>query len=144
VFTYHTRLTCRHILQRRYGGALGVGKNNIQRGNSRWQWRTQEFFSGEGGSTNSIEDRGHRELGSGCVSPLVRGSTQFENESNPYSDKVVKDVFTTELGIRLSFVKTSEFLVRGGWTLKPPSVRHWSLVGVFLVIISSVLKFWDN
>jgi hypothetical protein len=30
------------------------------------QWRTQEFFSrGEGGSTNSVEDRGLRERGSG-------------------------------------------------------------------------------
>ena len=36
------------------------------------QWRTQEFFSG--GSTNSVEDRGERERGSGGGSPLVRGS----------------------------------------------------------------------
>jgi hypothetical protein len=34
------------------------------------------FFPGEGGcvSTNSVEDRGQRELGSGGGSPLVRGS----------------------------------------------------------------------
>jgi hypothetical protein len=39
------------------------------------QWRTQEFFSrGGGGSTNSVEDRGQREWGSGDGSPLVRGS----------------------------------------------------------------------
>jgi len=37
------------------------------------QWRTQEFCSG-GGSTNSVEDRGQREQGSGGGSPLVRGS----------------------------------------------------------------------
>jgi len=37
-----------------------------------WQWRTQEFFSG--GSTNSVEDRGQRERGSGGGSNLVRGS----------------------------------------------------------------------
>jgi hypothetical protein len=30
------------------------------------QWRTQEFCSG-GGSTNSVEDRGQRERGSGAV-----------------------------------------------------------------------------
>jgi len=36
------------------------------------QWRTQEFCSG--GSTNSVEDRGQRERGSGDGSPLVRGS----------------------------------------------------------------------
>jgi hypothetical protein len=64
-----------------------------------WQWRTQEFFSeggftpgifflagGGGMSTNSVEDRGQREWGSGGGSPLVRGSTQFSNEWNPYSD----------------------------------------------------------
>ena len=39
------------------------------------QWRTQEFFFFlGGGSTNSVEDRGQRERGSGCGSPLVRGS----------------------------------------------------------------------
>jgi len=38
------------------------------------QWRTQEFCSGGGGSTNSVEDRGQRERGSGGGSPLVRGS----------------------------------------------------------------------
>jgi hypothetical protein len=39
----------------------------------------QEFFR-RGGSTNSVEDRGQRERGSGGGSPLVRGSTQFANE----------------------------------------------------------------
>ena len=38
------------------------------------QWRTQEFCSGGGGSTNSVEDRGQRERGSGGGSPIVRGS----------------------------------------------------------------------
>jgi hypothetical protein len=38
------------------------------------------FSGGGGGSTNSIEDRGQREWGSGSVSPLVRGSIQFANE----------------------------------------------------------------
>ena len=37
------------------------------------QWRIQEFCSG-GGSTNSVENRGQRERGSGGGSPLVRGS----------------------------------------------------------------------
>jgi hypothetical protein len=54
------------------------------------QWRTKEFFRvmgyarnffrGGGVSTNSVQDRGQRERGSGGDSPLVRGSTQFENE----------------------------------------------------------------
>ena len=37
------------------------------------QWRTKGFCS-EGGSTNSVEDRGQRERGSGGGRPLVRGS----------------------------------------------------------------------
>jgi hypothetical protein len=37
-------------------------------------------FVREGGSTNSGEDRGQREQGSGGGSPLVRGSAQFANE----------------------------------------------------------------
>jgi hypothetical protein len=39
----------------------------------------RNFFGG-GSSTNSVEDRGQRERGSGGGSPLVRGSTQFANE----------------------------------------------------------------
>jgi hypothetical protein len=45
------------------------------------------------------EGRENGDLGGG--SPLVRGSTQFANDWNPYSDKVVTDVFSTELGVRL-------------------------------------------
>jgi hypothetical protein len=43
------------------------------------QLRTQEFCLGGGGrgSTNSVEDRGQREWGSGGGSPLVSGSAQF-------------------------------------------------------------------
>jgi hypothetical protein len=44
------------------------------------QWHTQDFVLGEGGSINSVEDRGQRERGSGSGSPLVRCSVQFENE----------------------------------------------------------------
>jgi hypothetical protein len=44
-----------------------------------FQWRTQEFFS-RVGSTNSVEDRGQIERGSGGGSPLVRGFAQFGNE----------------------------------------------------------------
>jgi hypothetical protein len=45
----------------------------------------RNFIRGWGGSTNSVEDRGQRERGSGSGSPLVRGSAQFANEWNPYS-----------------------------------------------------------
>jgi hypothetical protein len=76
----------------------------------------QDFFS-EGGSTNSVEDRRQREGGSGGGSPLVRGSTQFANEWNAYTDLVVSDLYSTEVGIRLSCGKTSEFRGGGG---EPP------------------------
>jgi hypothetical protein len=39
----------------------------------------RNFVQGRG-STNSVEDRGQRELGSGGGSPLVGGSAQFANE----------------------------------------------------------------
>jgi hypothetical protein len=52
-----------------------------------------------GVSTNSAEDRGKREWGSGGGSPLVRGFTKFVNERNPYSDWVVTDIYSTEMGI---------------------------------------------
>jgi hypothetical protein len=38
------------------------------------------IFSGGGGSTNSVKDKGQRERGSGGGSPLVRGSAEFANE----------------------------------------------------------------
>jgi hypothetical protein len=79
----------------------------------------RNFFRG-GGSTNSVEDRGQTERGSGGGSPLVRGSTRWANEWNPYSDYVVMDVYSMELGIRLSFVKFRNFgSGEGGWTPKP-------------------------
>jgi hypothetical protein len=93
-----------------------------------WWWATSKpetcrgsgvprNFFGRWGFKNSVEHRGQRERGSGGGSPLVRGSTQFANEWNPYSYWVVPHVFSTEQGIRMSFVKTPVF--RGGG-LKPP------------------------
>jgi hypothetical protein len=71
---------------------------------------TQDFFRRGGGcSTNSIEDRGQIERGSGGGSFLVKVSAQFANWLNPCSYWVVRDVFSTEPEIRPSCVKTSEF-----------------------------------
>jgi hypothetical protein len=53
------------------------------------QWRTQEFFSG-GSSTNSVEDRGQRERGSGGGSLLVRGSGGSCNLVQEISFHIVK------------------------------------------------------
>ena len=52
------------------------------------QWRTQELCSG--GSTNSVEDRGQRERGSGGGSPLVRGSGGSCNLVKEISFHIVK------------------------------------------------------
>jgi hypothetical protein len=46
----------------------------------------RNFFFGVGGSTKLVEDGGQRERVPGSGSPLVRGSTQFANEWNPYSN----------------------------------------------------------
>jgi hypothetical protein len=58
------------------------------------------FFLVGGGSTNSIEDRGQREWRSGGGSSLVRGSTQFANQWNPYSYYLISiryDLFLTDV-----------------------------------------------
>jgi len=47
------------------------------------------FFSGEG-STNSVEDRGQRERGSGGGSPIVRGSEVSCNLVQEISFHMVK------------------------------------------------------
>ena len=54
------------------------------------QWHIQEFFSGGGGSTNSVEDRGQRGRGSGGGSPLVRGSGGSCNLIQEISFHIVK------------------------------------------------------
>jgi hypothetical protein len=57
----------------------------------RTQWRTQEIFFREGGgSTNSFENRGPRERGSGGGSPLVRGSGRSCNLVQEISFHIVK------------------------------------------------------
>ena len=54
------------------------------------QWRTQEFCSGGRGSTNSVEDRGQAERGSGGSSPLVGGSGGSCNLVQERSFNIVK------------------------------------------------------
>ena len=58
-------------------------------GDCRVQWRTLEFCSGKG-STNSVEDRGQRERGSGDGSPLVRGTGGSCNLVQEISFHIVK------------------------------------------------------
>ena len=59
-------------------------------GTRRQQWRTQEFCSGGGGLTNTVEDIGHRERRSGDGSPLVRGSGGSCNLVQVISFHIVK------------------------------------------------------
>ena len=54
------------------------------------QWHIQEFCLGGGGSTNSVEDRGQRERGSGGGSALVRGSGVSCNLVQEISFHIVK------------------------------------------------------
>jgi hypothetical protein len=70
-----------HVQQHYRPGLESQSSHNIeftsrQKQRRPFQWRNQEFFSG-GGSTNSVEDRGLRERGSGGGSPLVRSSALF-------------------------------------------------------------------
>jgi hypothetical protein len=51
-----------------------ISRENKVRSGEMYEWRTQKFFSGRGGSTNSVEDRGQRDRRSGGGSPIVRGS----------------------------------------------------------------------
>jgi hypothetical protein len=99
------RLTLQHKWAVAFPWIFGVGGGGVQK----IQLRTESRKNGDLGGCN----------------PLVRGSIQVANEWTPYSDLVVTDVYSTEQGIRLSFVKTSYF--GGGGELNPPnppSVRH--------------------
>jgi hypothetical protein len=75
-----------------------VNKFSLGQGAERtgiWGRHIQEFFSGGGGWSRQEFLQGYtkcgwgreqRDRGSGGDSPLVRGSTQFADEWNPYSD----------------------------------------------------------
>jgi hypothetical protein len=79
------------------------------------QGHIQEFCWGWGVQQIRLRIEG-RENGDLAAVALVRGSAQFTNEWNLYSYYVVKDVFSMELGIWLSFVKIFEIL---GWVWTP-------------------------
>ena len=74
------------------------------------QWRTQEFCSGRVGSTNSVEDRGHRERGSGGGSPLVRGSGGSCNLVQEISFHRV-NFFSFFGTLRLFMITTNSFVI---------------------------------
>ena len=72
-------------------------------------WRTQEFCSGA--STNSAEDRGQRERGSGGGSPLVRGSGGSCNLVQEISFHIVNFFFLIFGNLRLFMMTTNLFVI---------------------------------
>jgi len=90
------------------------------------QWRTQEFCSGGGGSTNSIEDRGQ---GSGDGSPLVRGS---EGSSNFISYSKLFLIF----GILRLFMMTTNLFVTA-------NVKQLRTGGSFRILLPFFQTSWD-
>ena len=72
------------------------------------QWRTQDFVLGGGGSTNSVEDRGQRQRGSGGGSPLVRGSGGSCNLVQEISYSKIFLIFGT---LRLFMMTTNLFVI---------------------------------
>jgi hypothetical protein len=76
------------------------------------------FFGGVQQIQLRTEGRENGDLGGS--SPLFRGFTQFANEQNPYSDYVVRDVYSTELGIWRSFKKKKNYENWRGFDPPPP------------------------
>jgi hypothetical protein len=80
------------------------------------------IFFRAGGSTNSAEDSGQREGGSGGSSPLVRGFTQFVIERNPYIPiRLLQIIFhgTGNLARLFQYFGIFFFFLGGG-CFKPP------------------------
>ena len=65
----------------------------------------------EGGSTNSVEDRGQRERGCGGVSPLVRGSEGSCNLVQEISFLIVIFYFFIFGTLRLFMMTTNLFVI---------------------------------
>jgi len=69
----------------------------------------RNFVRGEGGSTNSVQDRGQRERGSGGGSPLFRGSGGSCNLVKEISFHMVK--FSKFGTLRLFMMTTNLFVI---------------------------------
>jgi hypothetical protein len=71
---------------------------------------TMNFVRGGGGSTNSVEDRGQRERGSGGGNPIDRGSGGSCNLVQKISLHVVK-IFLIFGTLRLFMITTNLFVI---------------------------------
>ena len=69
-----------------------------------------EILFGGGGSTNSVEDRGQRERGSGGGNPLVRGSGGSCNLVQEISFHIVK-IFLIFGTLRLFMMTANSFII---------------------------------
>jgi len=96
------------------------------------QWRTQEFFSGRGGSTNWVEDRGQRERGSGVGSPLVKGSGGSCSLLQEISFRIVK--FLNFWYFRLFMMTTNLFFI--------VNVKQLLTGGSFRILLPFFLTSW--
>jgi len=96
------------------------------------QWRTQEFCSG--GSTNSVEDRGHSERGSGGCSTLVRCSGGNCNLVQEISFHIVK-IFLIFGTLRLFVMMTTNFFVIA-------NVKHLRTGGSFRILLPFFRTSW--
>jgi len=110
-----------------------------------FQWRTQEFCSGEGGSTNSVQDRGQRERGSGGGSPLLRGSGGSCNlvQEIPFHT-MYRKIFLILGTLRLFMVTTNLFVIanvkqlRTDGSFKNFTVFFKNILGCWLTKFSNV------
>jgi hypothetical protein len=86
------------------------------------QWRTQELFC-SGGSTNSVEDRGQRERGSGGGSPPCQGFRSICKWENPIFLLGYGCIFH---GTENSAQLCHNFRISGGGRFEPPKPPRYA------------------
>jgi hypothetical protein len=89
------------------------------------------------GLTNSVEDRGQTERGSGGGSPPVRGSTQFANEWNRIVIRLLRMYIPWNWEFGSALAKLRNFGVEPP---KHPSIRHWLQLTETAVLSSEKAK----
>jgi hypothetical protein len=103
------------------------------------QWCTQDFFGGGGAGrlTNSVEDRGHRERGTGGSSPFSGVPLHLQVSETHILIRLLRMYFpwNWEFGSALS--KLWNFKLVGGGSLTPQTPYDTPLqLRVFLLVVS--------
>jgi hypothetical protein len=102
------------------------------------QWRTQNFFSG-GGSTNSIEDRGHREQGSGAVTPQSGVPPNLQLGETRILIRLLKSIFH---GTGNSARLCQNFgIISGGFEPPKPPSGYASELNVYFLLRSLIERY---